>query len=448
MAMDLEALAGQLLDAARHAGAEAADVLAVEEGGTSMEIRGGALEQAERAEGVELGLRVLMGQRQACVAISDTRAEAIAEMAERAVAMAREAPEDPDIGLAAPEQLAKGWDVAALEAEDLTAAPTPAELEDAARRAEATALATAGISQVSDAGASAGHTRLFLAASNGFSGGYGRTSFSISCVAISGEGLEMERDYAFDSRIHLSDLDSPESIGALAAERALARAGAKKPPTGAYPVLFDERISSSLIAHLLSAINGASIARGTSWLKDAMGEAVLPEALSLAKDPHRPRVSGSRPFDAEGLPMAERALVENGVLKSWVLDLASARKLGMAPTGDAVRGSSAPPSPGIGNLSFTQGSQSREEMLAEMGEGLLITSLMGASINPNTGDYSRGASGFWIRGGQIAEPVNECTIAGNLREMLMTVAPANDARMHLSRPVPSMRVEGLTIAGS
>ncbi|QHQ36770.1 TldD/PmbA family protein [Algicella marina] len=448
MSVDLKDLAHQLLAAAKKAGAEASDVLVAEDNGTSMEIRGGALEQAERAEGVDLGLRVLMGQRQACVAISDSRPAAIAEMAARAVAMAKEAPEDPDIGLATQDQLATGWDVAALDLEDTVAAPTPPDLEDLARRAEAAAMAKKGITQVSDAGASAGRTRIYLATSNGFEGGYARTSFGISCVAICGEGLAMERDYAYETRMHMADMPDAESIGALAAERALARAGSKRPKTGAYPVIFDERISSGLIGHLISAINGASIARGTSWLKDAMGEQVLPEGLSITKEPGRKRASGSRPFDAEGLPVTERALVEDGILKSWLLDLGTARKLGLTPSGDAVRGTNGPPMPGLGNLSLTQGSQSLEDLIREMGEGFLVTSLMGASINANTGDYSRGASGFWVRGGEIAEPVNEGTIAGNLRDMLKTITPANDARQHLSRRVPSLRVEGLTIAGN
>lgn len=447
MSADLSALAERALDAARRAGAEAADVLIAGSDGLSMEVRGGALEQAERAEGVDIGLRVLMGQRQACVSISDIRDAAIVEMAARAVAMAREAPEDPTCGLADLAQLARDWDLAALDLDDPTPLPAPSALADAALRAEAAAKAVTGISQVDSTGASASRTRIYLAATNGFSGGYARTGHGVSCVAITGEGLGMERDYAYESRLHAADLPDPEDIGALAAARALARAGARKPPTGAYPVLFDERVASSLISHLTAAINGQSIARGTSWLKHALGEPVLPAALSLTADPQRARTPGSRPFDAEGLPTVGRVVVENGVLRSWTLDLATARKLGLHSTGDASRGTSSPPSPSLGNLSLTEGPATRDDLIAQMGEGLLVTSLMGASINPNTGDYSRGASGFWVRGGQIAEPVNECTIAGNLPEMLLTLIAANDARPHLSRRVPSLLVEGLTIAG-
>jgi PmbA protein len=369
-------------------------------------------------------------------------------MAERAVAMAREAPEDPWCGLADPEQLAQGWDVAALDLCDPAPAPAPADLEAAARRAEAAALAVPGVSKMDAAGAGWQSSALHLAASNGFSGGYARSSCGVQAVAICGEGLGMERDYAFESRVYAADLPEPEEIGRLAGERAVARAGSGKPPTGAFPVLYDERVASSLIGHLVAAINGAAIARGASWLKDALGERVLPAGLDLVEDPGRPRISGSRPFDAEGLPVARRALVEDGVLRSWTLDLATARQLGLASTGNAARGTASPPSPSAGNLALTQGTVTRDELLAEMGTGLLITALMGASINPTTGDYSRGASGFWVENGATVRPVNECTIAGNLREMLKTIVPANDARRHLGRVVPSLLVEGLVIAGA
>ena len=443
----LEALAHRALDAAKRAGADAADALAHEADGLSMEVREGALELAERAEGIEIGLRVLVGQRQACVSISDIRDSAIDVMAERAVAMAKEAPEDPYCGLADPDQLVTSWDVDALDLNDTSPLPSAEELAEAAKQAEAAALAVKGIAQVSSAGADASRGRRHAAMSNGFSAGYARSSYALSCVAITGEGLAMERDYAAEGRIYASDMPTPEEIGRLAAQRTLERAGATQPKTGAYPVLFDERISQSLIGHLTAAINGSSIARGNSWLMDAMGEQVLPAGLSLTCDPTRPRIGGSRPYDGEGLPVSVRDVVRDGILTGWTLDLASARKLGMKSTGDAMRGTSSPPSPALSNLSLTQGTKSRAELIADMGDGLLVTSLMGSTVNPNTGDYSRGASGFWIRGGQIAEAVNECTIAGNLRDMLRTIIPANDARTHLSRVVPSLLVEGLTIAG-
>jgi PmbA protein len=443
----LETLAEAALAAARRAGAEAADALALDGTSISIDVRGGALEHAERSEGVEIGLRVLIGRRQACVSASDTRPEALARLAERAVAMAREAPEDATAGLADAPELARSWDLAALDLADTAPEPAPAALEEAARAAEAAALALNGISQVDSASASYGQRRLHLSATNGFSGGYARTSHALSCVAITGEGTAMERDWCGESRAHLCDLPSPGYVGRLAAERALARAGAKKPRTGAFPVLYDERVAGQLVGHLLGAISGTAIARGASWLMGAMGEQVLPRGLSLLEDPTRPRIAGSRPFDGEGLPAVPRPIVEDGVLKRWLLDLATARKLGLDSTGNAYRGTSAPPAPGAGNVSLTQGDKSREELIAEMGTGLLVTSMIGATINPTTGDYSRGASGFWVENGAIAYPVNECTIAGNLRDMLKRLVAANDARPELSRVVPSLLVEGLTIAG-
>lgn len=443
----LSDLTEALLDAARSAGAEAADALVVEGRSVSIDVRGGALEQAERSEGIELGLRVLMDGRQACVSASDLSARTIGEMAERAVAMAREAPQDPYIGLADPSQLARDWDIASLELEDTSPEPAAADLEADARVAEAAALAVAGVSQVQSASASYSRRRMHLATSNGFSGGYGRSSRSVSAVAISGEGLSMERDWAAESRIFQADLPSAEEVGHLAGQRAVERAQPRRPKTGAYPVLLDERIAGSLIGHLTAAVNGSAIARGASWLRDALGAQVLPEGISLIEDPHRARVSGSRPFDAEGLPTARRAIVENGVLTGWTLDLATARKLGMQSTASASRGTSSPPSPGTGNTMLTQGSRSREDLIREMGTGLLVTSFIGSTINPTTGDYSRGASGFWVENGEIQYPVNECTIAGNLREMLLRITPANDARMHLTQVVPSLLVEGLTLAG-
>ncbi|MEL6377067.1 MAG: metallopeptidase TldD-related protein, partial [Pseudomonadota bacterium] len=286
-----------------------------------------------------------------------------------------------------------------------------------------------------------------IAASNGFRGDYLRTQSSLSCVAIAGEGASMQRDYDGDARVFASDLRSPQEIGAKAGKRAVSMLDARRPPTGTYPVLFDERVSSTLIGHLLGAANGASIARGSSWLLGKMGEPVLPKGVSLVEEPHRPRVSGSRPFDAEGLPTRPRAIVEDGVLQGWLLDLANGRKLSMASTGNAQRGTTAPPSPGAGNARLSSGAASRDELLKDMGAGLLVTSMIGSTINPNTGDYSRGASGFWVQNGEITYPAQECTIAGSLPEMLLRMTPANDARDWVSRVVPSLLIEGMTLAG-
>ncbi len=448
MTQSLADISQALLDAARKAGANTADAIVVQGTSISIDVREGKLEQAERAEGTDIGLRVLLGQRQAIVSASDTRAETMTAMAERAVAMAAEAPEDPYIGLADEDQLACDWDVEALELCDPSDEPTPETLQGSAVKAEAAGMAVDGVTQVQSASAAYGAQKFHMSATNGFSAGYARTSRSISCVAIAGTGTGMERDYDGDMRSFQSDLRSASDIGTTAGERAVERLNARKPATGTFPILFDERISASLIGHLLAASNGSSIARGSSWLQGALGETVLPDDLSLIEDPFRPRVSGSRPFDAEGLPTQRRAVVENGVLTGWTLDLASARQLEMVSTANAVRGPSSPPSPGNWNLSLTQGNRSRADLVADMGTGLLVTSMIGSTINPTTGDYSRGASGFWVENGEITGPVNECTIAGNLRDMLRRIIPANDARTYLSRVVPSLLIEGMTLAGA
>lgn len=448
MSLPLSELTEKMLQAATAAGADAADAIAVDGTSINIEVRGGTLEQAERSESIDLGLRVFLGQRSAIVSASDVRDSTIEEMAQRAVAMAREAPEDPCSGLAEPAQLSAKRDASGLELADPAAEPSPADLQDDAARAEAAALRKKGISQVQSASAGYSARNIHLAASNGFSGGYKRTGRGLSCVAITGSGTGMERDYDGDNRLFQADLRSPEDIGTSAADRAVARASARKPPTGTYPVLFDERIASSLIGHLLIAANGASIARGASWLREALGEQVLPKGLSLHEDPHRPRTSGSRPFDAEGLPTTPRDIIADGVLTGWTLDLGTARKLGMQSTGNAARGTTSGPSPSTWNVTLTQGEQSRDDLLREMGTGLLVTSMIGATINPNTGDYSRGAAGLWVENGEITHAVNECTIAGNLRDMLRRIVPANDARPYLSRVVPSLLVPEMTLAGN
>jgi PmbA protein len=442
------ALCEALLDAARKAGAEAADALYVGSESLSADIRGGALEQAERAEGLDLGLRVLIGKRQATVSASDARPATLAALAERAVAMAKAAPEDPWCGLAEPGQLAHDSDAAALELDDAAGAPDPARLEALAREAEAAALAVKGVTQPEGAGAAWSRRRLHLAATNGFSAGYARSSSSVFASAIAGEGLSMERDHAAESRRRLSDLPDPDEIGRRAGERAVARLSPRRAPTGAWPVIYDERVAASLVGHLISAANGSAVARGASWLAGRMGDRVLPAGLDITERPRRLRGPASRPFDAEGLETRETAFVRDGVLESWVLDLATGRQLGLASTANATRGPAGAPSPGTTNLELTQGVRSRQGLMAEMGEGLLVTSLMGASINPTTGAYSRGASGFWVQGGEIAYPVNEITIAGSLPEILASILPADDADPHRAAVVPSLLAEGLTVAGA
>ena len=447
MTQQLSTLTEQMIAIAKKAGADAVDAIAVDGTSVSIDVRAGALEKAERSEGVDVGMRVFVGNRQACVSSSDAKTATLEQMAERAVAMAREAPEDPHAGLADASQLAVDRDSSSLEMFDPTDEPDPAELQADAARAEAAALENKDISQVQSASAGYSRRRIHLAASNGFSGGYTRSDRGLSCVAISGTGADMERDYDYDSRIFQADLRDAEDIGRQAAARAVERTGARKPKTGSFPVLFDERIASSLVGHISQAVNGAAIARGSSWLRDALGEQVLPDGISLIEDPRRPRAFSSRMFDAEGLATQRRAIIDNGVLTGWTLDLANARKLGLDSTANASRGTSAPPSPSLSNLALTQGDKSRADLIRDMGTGLLITSMIGSTVNPNTGDYSRGASGFWVENGEITYPVNECTVAGNLRDMLLRMIPANDARAHLSHVVPSILIEGLTLAG-
>jgi PmbA protein len=448
MSNDLEALSHHLLSAATKAGAQAADVLALDGSSTSIEVLKGKLEHAERSEGVDFGLRVLVGNRQACVSSSDVRPDAIVAMAERAVAMARLAPSDEAVGLADPDQLATNLDAGWLDLLDKQDEISPAEMQDWAMRAEEAAMSVSGVAQVQSASAGTSRSRFHLAATNGFSAGYSRSGTHLSCVAISGEGLQMERDYYGEGRVHREDLPSPEEVGKLAGERAASRFGARKPPTGSYPILYDERVSAGIIGHLLGAINGTAIVRGASWLRDKRGELVLPEGMTVTEDPHRARVGNSRPFDSDGLEAKKRDIVLNGVLQGWTLDLMTARKLGLESTASATRGVSSPPSPSLSNISVSQGSQSQQELIAQMGTGLMVTSLIGSSINATTGDYSRGASGFWIENGEISYPVNECTIAGNLLDFLPRIIAANDAQNHKSSRVPSLLIEGLTIAGS
>lgn len=445
MADDLK-LAEALLAAARRAGAEAADVLVVSATSLGVGVRDGRLEEAQRAEGRDLGLRVLMGRRQACVSASDDRAEALAQMAERAVAMAREAPEDPWCGLAEPAQLGTPADPAGLELADPAEPPAPEALEARALAAEAAARAIAGVTQVEQASTGWGRDRITLMASNGFVGSYERTAASVGVSAMAGEGLGREADHAFELRTFHADLPDPVEVGARAGRRAVERLGARKPPKGRWPVVFDERVAGSLIGHLLAAINGAAIVRGSSWLRDAMGERVLPEGFELADEPLIPRGRASRPFDGEGLAAGRTVLVGDGVLKSWVLDLATARKLGLESTANARRGTGGPPVPGTSNIRVTQGPACRDELMAQMGTGLVVTSLMGSSINPTTGAYSRGASGFWVEGGRIVHPVNEITVAGSLPEVVRSIVPANDADLSRAVAVPSLLVEGLTVA--
>lgn len=448
MTDSLPSLTDRLLTAAHQAGADAADAVASRATALDIAVRAGALEKAERSEGTEIGLRVFVGQRSAIVSASDCRAQTITSLAERAVAMAREAPEDPYAGLAEPDQLARGWDLEALDLIDPAGEPAADLLRARALHCEAAARDVAGVTQTEGAGAGYSRHAMHLAASNGFEGGYERSNSYLHASAITGSGTDMERDHDADSRLHAADLRRPDDIGHTAGTRAVARQGARRPETGPCAVLFDERIAAGLIGHLLAAANGAMVARGSSWLLDKIGTRILPEGVDLIEEPLRPRISGSRPFDAEGLPCAPRKIISDGVLTGWTLDLATARKLGLAPTGNAARGTGSAPGPSVGNLSLRAPGRARADLIAGIGRGLIVTGLIGSTINPNTGDYSRGASGFWVENGQIQHPVSEVTIAGNLLEMLGGLQAGDDARNWVSRRVPSLLIaEGMTLAG-
>jgi PmbA protein len=444
---DLRDLAVRLVEAARAAGADAADALAARGADLGVGVRAGALEEAERAESLDFGVRALVGRRQACVSASDARPETIRALAERAVAMAREAPEDPWCGLLDPSELGAPVDVATLALEDPGPPPEPAALEALARRAEAAALAVQGVAQVDSAAASWGRSEIALAASNGFVGGYARTTASLSCSAIAGEGLGMEGDYDWAARRSAAELPDPEEIGRRAAERAVARLGPRKPPTGPVPVIYDRRVAPSLIGHLIGAVNGAAVARGASWLAAKMDRPVLPAWAELVEDPLVPGGPASRPFDGEGVACRASPIVEGGVLRRWLLDGATARQLGLRTTGNARRGTSAPPSPGAGNLRLKPGARSRDDLIRSVDRGFLVTTLLGSSVNPTTGAYSRGAGGFWIENGAIAYPVAEATVAGSLPDFLLRMEAADDPDLHQATAVPTLRVEGLVVAG-
>ena len=444
---NLEVIASALLDMSKKAGAEAAEVIGLEKKSLNVDVLNGMLEGVERSEAIDIGLRVIVEGRQACLSSSDVREESLEKMVTRSLSMAREAPIDKDIVLATNDQLVSVQDLEALDLIDTEVMVEVDRLEKWAIEAEVEARKVKGITQVQGSSASVGIIKSQLAFSNGFSQGYSRSGVNISCVSISGQGNKMERDYASESRVHISDLPSPSSIGQLSGERAAARFGARKPPTGNYPVLYDERVSSSLVGHLIGAINGASIVRGSSWLAKNLGEEIFPKNISIKECPLKVRCSGSRPFDAEGLKTNTKNIINNGILETWLLDLSSSQNLGLESTGNAVRSVSSPPSPGISNISLIGGLKSRDYLIKEMGTGLLVTSMIGLTLNPITGDYSRGASGYWVENGEVKYPVNECTLAGNLKEMLKTIIPANDSKRHLSFSVPSLLVQGLKIAG-
>jgi PmbA protein len=437
-------LLADLVARAQRAGADSADALAVESRSVNVGFRLGKLEQLERSESEDLGLRVFVGKRQAIVSGTDRSPKALEALVERAVAMARVAPEDPLTGIADPGQIAR--DVPALDLHDAIEPPVDTLL-DRARDAEAAALAVSGVTNSDGGNASWGEGRIALVASNGFAGSYSRSSQSVSASAVAGEGTGMERDYDYTYAVYGADLREAAEIGRTAGERAVRRLNPRKVETCRVPVVFEQRLASGLLGHLAGAINGQSIARGTSFLKESLGKQILAAGVRIVDDPLRLRGFSSRPFDGEGLATKTRDIVADGVLLTWFLDLHSARQLGLESTRHASRGVSSPPSPSPTNLDMMPGTLSPEELIADIESGLLVTEAIGMGVNLLTGDYSRGAAGFWIEKGEIAYPVSEITIAGTLQEMFRNMTPANDLVRRSSTNAPTIRIEGMVIAG-
>ena len=441
---DLTNLAERLVTAARRAGADQADALAVRSVSLSVDVRDGAVEESQRSEGDDLGLRVIVGHKQAVVSTNDLKGNGFDALAERAVAMARAAPEDRFAGLADTEQLARQLPVLDLIDPDMPAVDV---LEARAREAEAAAFAVAGVTKSGGASASAGIGGLVLVTSTGFHGATIASRHGISMTAIAGDGTGMERDYDFSSTLHASDLEGAEAIGRRAGERAVKRLNPRKVATRRVPVVFDSRISGSLVGHLASAANGSSIARKTSFLREKLGEKIFASGIEIVDDPLRRRGLRSRPFDAEGIAGCRRKLVEDGVLKTWLLDCATARELDLETTGHAQRGVSSTPSPGPSNLHLVPGDKSPDQLIADIADGFYITDMIGMGVNLVTGDYSRGASGIWIENGERTYAVSEVTIAGHLSDMFASLTPANDLVFRYGTNAPTLRVEGMTVAG-
>ena len=434
------------LSAAKAAGADAADAVYVGDASTSVSVRLGVLEDIGRSEGEEIGLRVFVGSRSASVSSSDLSASALAAVVERAVAMAREAPEDPYAGLAPADRLMSG-DAPALDLDD-GGDPAAERLKDMAIAAEDAARAVAGVTNSEGGGASAGRAVMALATSGGFARGYRGTSYGVSASVIAGSGQAMQRDYAYHSTRHFADLDAADVIGRKAGERAAARVDPAKLGTQALPIVFDPRVGGSLLGHLIGAITGSSIARGTSFLRDYLDQEIFAPGVTIRDEPHRIRGPRSRPFDGEGLATAPRAIIDAGRLTGWLMDSASARQLGLAPTGHAARGVSGPPGASATNLHMAAGSVSRADLIGGIAHGFYVTELIGMGVNGLTGDYSRGASGFLIVNGALAGPVAEVTIAGNLKAMFRALTPADDLVFRHATNVPTLRIDGMTLAGA
>jgi PmbA protein len=433
-----------LIGKARAAGADAADAVFAQGESLSLAYRLGEREKLSRAESADLGLRVLIGKRQAIVSSSDVSEKALAELVQRAVAMARTVPEDRYSGLADPDELAKEFP----DLEDCDDQAFDADaLAERAKRAEEAARAVSGITNSEGTEAGWNRSTFAIAGSNGFARSRASSLHWISAAVIAGKDTAMERDYDYANTVFAEDLRTPEDIGRSAGEKAVRRLNPKKAKSAQVPIVYDPRISHSLLGHLAGAINGDAVARGTSFLKDKLGKNIFPDAITIADDPLRRRGLRSRCFDGEGVQTARMNVVDKGRLTTWILDLRTARQLKLVTTGHASRGTASPPSPSTSNLYLEAGKLTPEELMADIKTGFYVTELMGFGVNGVTGDYSRGASGFWIENGQIAYPVNEVTIAGNLKDMFAKLTAANDLEFRYGTNAPTLRVDGMTVAG-
>lgn len=438
--------AAMLVERALKAGADAAEAIVLEGQSLGVSWRLGKLEDVERSEGRDVGLRVFIGKRAATVSTTDLSERSLKPLIERVVAMARIAPEDPYAALAEKALLAR--DLPDLDIDDRAHVPTAEDLAKLSAEAEEAALAVKGVTNSGGAGASWGRSGIALVTSEGFSGSYSGTSFSVSCSVLAGEGTGMERDYDYSSTRHQSDLEAAGPIGRSAGERAVRRLNPRKVKSQSVPIIYDPRVSSGLVGHFAGAISGAAIARKTSFLQQSMGKRVFGTGISIVDDPHRARGLRSKPFDGEGVANRRFQLIDDGVLTTWLLDTASARQLGLTTTGHAARGTGGPPSPSTTNLYMEAGAISPEDLMADIADGLYITEMIGMGVNGVTGDYSRGASGFWIENGKLSYPVSEITVAGNLKDMFLHLTPANDLEFRQGTNAPTIRVEGMTIAGT
>ena len=445
MTTDPQDILDKLIKAAKAAGADASDAVFVESLSSSVSFRLGKLEDVERAESYDLGLRVFVGERVAFVSSTDLTLRAVNALPERAVAMARLAPEDKFAGLAPQDRLAKTYPD--LDIDDRSE-PSPELLIERARTIEGAAMAVPGVTNSEGGGASFGRSAIALATSTGFFGRYAATSHSIGVSVVAGEGTAMETDHDSASARHADNLEAAETVGRRAGERTVARLNPRKMKSQAMPVIYDPRVSAGLLGHFAGAISGASIARGVSFLKDRLGEVIFNPAITIIDDPHRLRGLRSKPFDGEGVRNRRLPLVERGVLKTWLLDCASAKQLGLQTTGHAARGTGGPPSPSTTNLYMEPGTLEPDTLLADIREGLYVTDLMGMGVNGVTGDYSRGAAGFLIENGKKSYPVAGVTIASNLKDMFRNIVPANDLLFRHGTNAPTLRVEGMTVAGA